>query len=431
MALTRHRSWISGSQKKVTGVLDVGSSKIVCLIAALDAEPRTSTPNPNLPSVRILGIGHQQSRGVKGGVITDLDKAEEATRAAIAQAERMAGVMLDEVHLSIACGRLKSHNFVAATDIESGIVTDADFERLLTGGQAYAERTGRTVVHLNEVAVRLDGAAGIHDPRGMAGQKLSADLHAVTADDAPLRNLLLMVERCYLKPASLTAAPFASALAVTTEEERRLGATVIDIGGGTTTLAMFAEDRFIGADAAPLGGHHLTLDIARALHTPLAEAERIKALYGTLARARSDERELFSYPVTGEEDGVSRKMTKAELAEVIRPRIRLIADHVVERLAESPVARYASHSVILTGGTSNLVGLADMMAEALSRPVRVSRPEAATGLPPQVLSPAFATGLGLLLAGTPEQAGRMTFKDQNPAPSGYLERVGSWLKDGF
>ena len=152
------------------------------------------------------------------------------------------------------------------------------------------------LLHLNEVRLRLDGAPGAQDPRGMAARKLAADLHAVTADEAPLRNLLLVVERCYLSAPQPRSRALASALGATSEEERQLGVTGVDIGGGTTTMSMFAEGSFLRARAAPGGGNHITFDIARSLHTPLAEAERIKALYGTLVSAQSDEHETFSYP---------------------------------------------------------------------------------------------------------------------------------------
>jgi cell division protein FtsA len=423
------RGWIGGVPKRVTGVLDIGTSKIVCLIAAVDGEARSAGATE--PAVRVLGVGHQRSRGIKSGVVIDLDEAEQATRAAIAQAERMAGVMLEEVRVSVACGRLKSLNFAATTKVESGVVAEEDLFRLLAGGQVYAERDGRTLVHMNEIGLRLDGAPGTRDPRGMAARSLAADLHAVTADEAPLRNLLIVVERCYLAAASLTPAPLASARAATTEDERRIGVTAIDLGGGTTTMAMFAEGRFLHADAAPLGGDHITLDIARALHTPLAEAERIKALYGTLVSAQSDEHEVVSFPSTGEEEGVVGHTTKAKLAEIIRPRAQAIAQHLRERLEGCEVAAHAGGSVVLTGGASQLAGMADFLAGELGRPVRAARPQTVSGLPPVASGPAFSTVIGLLLADTSAISGAMALKGKDRAAHGYLERVGTWLREGF
>jgi len=426
----RQRGWIGSTPKHVLGVLDVGTSKIVCLIAAIDPGPRLPQDGAR-PALRVIGVGHQKSRGVKGGVITDLDEAEQATRAAIAQAERMAGVMLDSVHVSVTCGRLKSHNFTATTDVESGVVGDDDIRRVFAAGQTYVEREERMLLHLNEVGLRLDGAPAGQDPRGMAARKLSADLHAVTADEAPLRNLLLVIERCYLSARSLTPAPYASALAATSDEERRLGVICVDIGGGTTTLSMFAEGRFLYAHTAPWGGNHVTFDIARALHTPLAEAERIKALYGTLVSAQSDEHDTFSCPAAGEEEGAVRHMTRAELADIIRPRLRVMTDHIREGIASCEFASLANRCIVLTGGTSELTGIADFVANELGRPVRVGHPQAISGLPPVFSSPAFSAAAGLLLAATPEATARVSYTERTPASQSYLKQVGTWLREGF
>jgi len=409
----------SGS-KRITAVLDIGTSKIACLIAAV--EPA---------GVRVIGVGHQRAEGVKGGVVIDLDRAEHAARAAIAQAERMAGVELAEVHVAVSCGRLKSQNFSARVEIAGGLVGDNDIRRLMQAGQTYVEQGGRTLVHMNEVALRLDGAPGFRDPRGMAARELAYDLHAVTADEAPLRNLLMVVGRCYLEPASHIPAPLASALAVATEDERRLGVTVIDIGAGTTSLAMFAEDRFLYACATPMGGTQITFDIARALHTPLAEAERIKALYGTVICAPSDEHDAFTYSSAGEDDGILYHMTKAELADVVRPRVTAMCHYIRQRLEECEMTAYAGRCLVLTGGTSQLTGLADFMAAELGRPVRVAGPQPVSGLPPACSSPAFSTVVGLLVAETQGASGRRVYRSRDAEADSYLKRVGSWLREGF
>ena len=348
-----------------------------------------------------------------------------------AQAERMAGVELDEVFLSVSCGRLRSHNFAANADVEAGVVTDNDIARVLAGGRAYAEREGRTLVHLNRYGFRLDGSAGVREPRGMAARKLSADLHAVTADDAPLRNLMLVVERCYLSVAGIVATPYASALAATSEEERRLGVTCIDIGGGATTIAVFSEGQFLYTDAIPVGGNHITFDIARNLQTPLAEAEQIKALYGTLVGAPSDEHEAFSFPLAGEEDGALAHTTKARLTTVIRPRMVSLAGLIEERLDRGKVRNYAGDRVVMTGGASQLVGIGEFMANTMGRPVRVARPQQVPGLPQSVSSAAFSTVAGLFTAVSAGAGGVMMTEANGAMAVGYFGRVGQWLREGF
>ncbi len=301
----------------------------------------------------------------------------------------------------------------------------------MAGGHAFAEREGRTLIHLNRIGFRVDGAAGSHDPRGMAASRLSADLHTVAADEAPVRNLMLVVERCYLNVRALIATPYASALAATSEEERRLGVTCIDIGGGTATVAAFADGHFIHAATVPVGGHHITLDIAQSLQTPLAEAERIKTLYGTMVLAQSDEFETFSYALAGEEDGARGQATKAHLAGIIRPRVAGILGMVRERLDKAGVSAFAGERVVLTGGASALVGLGEFAANTLGRPARVASPVPSVGLPSSVGSPAFSTVAGLLAVAASGSGEVSGLRDREALGGGYFERVGEWLKTGF
>ena len=413
------------ANRDLISVLDLGSSKVCCVIAR--RQPQVAgAPGGGL---RVVGIGHQRSRGVKAGVIMNLDEAEDAIRAAVSQAERMAGVAVENVIVSIACGRLRSQTFTAKADVVHGHVGDDEIARVLSGGRAYAERDGRMLIHLTQFGYRLDGAAGVRDPRGMAARVLAGDLHAVTADDAPVRNLLLAIERCHLGVGGFIANPYAGGVAVTTQEERRLGVTVVDIGGGTASIAMFAEDHFVHADVLPVGSNHITFDIAGALSTPLAEAERIKALYGTMVRARSDEHEVVSYPVTGDDEGGVRHTTKAELHEILRPRVESILSLVLERIGNAPLARYAAGRLVLTGGGSQLVGLAAMAAEQSGCPVRVARPAAFGGLPPNVCSPAFAVVVGMLQVAAAGGVSVRMSGERGHAPASYLRRVGSWLKE--
>lgn len=421
------RDRVDGRATEIVGLLDIGTSKIACLIAAIEPLARTGEAR----RVKVLGVGHLRSRGLKGGVITDLAEAEAAVRATIAQAERMARVTLEEVFVSVSCGRLQSCNFAATVDVEDGVVRAQDVERLMAGGRSWAEREGRTLIHLNRIGFRLDGVSGSYDPRGMAAQRLSADLHTIAADEAPIRNLLMVVERCYLSVRALVATPYASAIAATSEEERRLGVTCIDIGGGTATVAAFAEGHFIHAAAVPMGGHHITFDIAHTLQTPLAEAERIKTLYGTMVVARSDEHEAFSYALAGEEEGASGRTTKAHLAEIIRPRVANILGLVRERLDLAGVAAFAGERVVLTGGTSGLVGIGEFTANTFGRPVRVARPQQAAGLPQGVSSPAFSTVAGLLAVAAVGGEEGIACRDSEALGAGYFGRVGQWLKAGF
>jgi cell division protein FtsA len=409
----------AGGGSGVLGLLDLGTSKVVCTITA-----------PAEGGARVIGCGYFRSRGVKSGVIVDLDEAEQAVRAAVSQAERMAGLRLDGVHASITCGRLKSASFAATVEVPSGIVGHNDLARLMGGARAFAERDGRALIQLNRLGFRLDGAAGVRDPRGMAAARLAADVVAVTADEAPLRNLLLVVERCYLAVHGVYAAPYASALAVTSAEERRLGVTVVDFGGGTTTLAVFAGGHLVHLDAIPIGGDHVTFDIARALQTPLAEAERIKVLYGTLVSAQSDEHEVVPYTLAGEQDAAQHRTSKAYLAAIVRARMARLMEVVAERLAVESCRPFAGQPVVITGGASQLVGLADFAAGVLDASVRCGRLLPAPSLPAPSDSPAFAAAAGLFQAAS-GGGGAAAYGTSERSAAGYLGRIGQWLKDGL
>jgi cell division protein FtsA len=413
----------------VLGLLDIGTHKVCCIIAA--AERGLGDGSGALSSYRVAGIGHQRSRGVKAGIITDLNEAERAVRAAVAQAETMAGLQLEEVVVSISCGRLRSSHFCAHCDIASGTVRTGDIQRLMNAARAYPERDGRTVLYLDRLAYRLDGDAGVLDPRGMTCRRLSADLHAVTADDAPLRNLMLLIERCFLGVAAAIPAPLAAALAVTDTEERRLGVTCLDIGAGMTNISVFSEGQFLYADGLPVGGNHLSFDIARELRTPLAEAERIKALYGTVVAAGSDEHETITYPLMGEDEPTLHHTTKARLRSILQPRVENLLLLASQKLQRSGIASHAGERMVLTGGTSQLVGIAEFAANVLNRPVRVGRPQVPSRFPSSLSNPAFSTAIGLLVAAR-EMGPFWTPSSGVEEPQvGYVGRIGQWLRESF
>lgn len=408
------------------GLLDIGTSKTVA--AVMVAEQGLSLSEPSL---RLAGLGLQRSRGVKAGVLTDLDEAESVVRAVLAQAERAAGVSVGNYTVSVAAGRLASAHCTARIDVETGRVTHDDLQRLMAAGESYAERDGRTLLHLNRLGYELDGVGGVRDPIGFSARRMAAGLHAVTADEGPLRNLLVLIDRCYAECDGLVASPYASALAVTTEEERQFGVTCIDFGAGTTTLALFADGVFAGVEAIPVGGQHLTYDIARALQTPLAEAERIKTLYGTLLNAQSDEHESISYPVAGEEDEGSFETTKARLTAIIRPRVQQLLGLVRERLALNAAGRFAGDKIVLTGGASQLLGLSEFVANEFGRHVRVGRPQDLVGLNASLGGPQLATLSGLAVLSARGSNELSTPSQRKGSKQGYLGRVGTWLKHAF
>jgi cell division protein FtsA len=425
---------IRSKRQRIVTALDVGTSKICCLIAKTSAAPDWFEGKGEAVQFEVLGFDHTRAEGLKGGMVTHLDGAEACIRSAVDAAERMAGVTVEDVHVSVTCGRLRSESFSASVALPSGTVREDDILRLLAGGRQYAARDKRSVLHALPTSYRIDENSGISEPQGMCGERLSVDLHAVTADEVAMRNIMLCVERCHLGVASLVAAPYASALSVITPDEAKFGVACIDFGAGTTTLSVFADGHFIHADGIALGGNAITTDIARTLGAPLEHAERLKTLHGSAFATISDEREIITYPaVTGLPQPSLNQITKAQLALIIRPRIEEILDLMRRRLAASGVASEATQHLVLTGGGSQLTGIAELATNMFGRTARLGRPRSLSGLPAVAAAPDFASSIGLLLQwerGDDRLSGRAEQRFLRTG-TGYFARVGEWIRDNF
>jgi cell division protein FtsA len=309
-------------------------------------------------AVEVLGIGHAQAQGIKCGNVVDIAAAEEMLRHAVDQAERAAGVHVDSVVLSITAGRTASEQFAATVHMRQPVVNDADIERVLAAGSHHSVREGRAVLHSLPIGYALDDNRGVRDPRGMIGARLGVDMHVATTDVAIARNLTLLVERCHIAVEAMVAAPYVSGLAALAEDEADLGAAVVDMGAGTTTLAVFAEGRFTHVDGFTLGGQHVTMDIARGLTTTIADAERLKTLFGAALSGPSDDRDMVTLSaIDADPRDPPRLIPRAQLVRIIRPRVEEILEMVRDKLAASPFAADPRGRVILVGGASQLTGL--------------------------------------------------------------------------
>ena len=288
------------------------------------------------------------------------------------------------------------------------------------------------VLHALPLSYQLDDNGGISEPQGMCGERLAVDLHAVSADEVAMRNVMLCVERCHLGVANLVAAPYASALAVATPDEAKLGVACIDFGAGTTTLSVLADGQFVHADAIAFGGNSVTTDIARTLPAPLDYAERLKTLHGAAFATLSDEREIITYPAVAGQSSLNQ-ITKAQLAGIIRPRIEETLDLLRRRLAASGIAAEVTQHLVLTGGGSQLTGLPELTANMFGRPVRLGRPRSLRGLPAAAASPDFAAVIGLLFnwaRGDDRHSGAVETRLLRTG-TGYFAKVGEWIRDNF
>ena len=435
MTLPPRMKPLSARKSAILSVLDIGTSKVVCLIARLLPMEASETLRGRTHRCRILGIGHQRSRGIKGGAVVDMDEAEQAVRLAVDAAERMAGVQVDSVLVNASGGRLASQLFHADINLGGKAVSDLDVQRVLEAATARTAAPGRAVLHSLPTGYHLDGARGILDPRGMLAGALGADMHVVSADAAALRNLMLAVERCHLKIEAIIATPYAAGLSVLVDDEAGMGAVLVDMGAGTTTIGVFADGHLRHVDAVAVGGNHVTMDIARGLNTSLADAERLKTLYGACITAVSDERETLAVVQVGEDGQEPAHVPKSHLVRIIKPRVEEILELARDRLKAAGFSSQAGRRLVLTGGASQITGMAEAARRSLSPQVRIGRPLGIEGLPESAKSPAFAAAVGLMIY--PQVAGIEHFEPRRAGTmagtgtDGYIARVGRWLKESF
>lgn len=406
----------------IVAAIDIGTGKVCCFIARLQG----GQPH-------IVGIGHQVSRGVRNGVIVDIDAASHSLLAAVHAAEQMAEETLSEVVVNLSGGFAASRILKAEINLNGREVNDADMRRVLDQGYMMKEPAGREVIHSIPVGFSIDASRGIRDPRGMYGQKLGVNMHLVTGATPAVRNLATCVGRCHLEIAALVVSPYASGLACLVEDETELGVTVVDMGGGTTTIAVFFDGNLVFTDSVPVGGGHVTNDIARGLSTTIAHAERMKTLYGSAISSTADEREIITVPQVGEEDeSQANHVPKSLLVGIISPRLEETFELVRDRLEASGFDKIAGRRVVLTGGACQLPGTRELAALILDKQVRIGRPLRIAGVAEATGGPAFSTSAGLIHFALSERAeiprhGRALTEQ----PSGLIGRFGHWIRDNL
>lgn len=420
----------------VIAALDVGTTKVACFIAL---------PEPD-GTLRVTGVGHHRSRGMRNGQVASMADLEASVRAAVDAAEQMAGQRVDSVLLSVTGGALSSQNVETQVPVHGHPVREIDVRRILDQGRAIAAQNEREILHCLPTTYSIDGGDGILDPRGMFGEMLGVRIHMVSASSGPLRNLATVIDRCHLDMAARVASPYASALACTVDDEKEMGVTVLDMGGGTTSISVFVDGYPVFADVVPVGGNHVTNDLAKGLSTPPAHAERLKTVWGTVLPSPSDARELLKVPLVGEEeDTEANEVPRAEIVRMIRPRIEETFEMVRARLGQAGMLHAAGRRVVLTGGASQLQGLREMAELILDKQVRLGRPRRLKGLPESASGPAFATCAGLLRyaiqdhvahaapgahqALVPDDEGEE--EDPHGKPAGRVGRMLSWFRENF
>ncbi len=424
------RDAVKAAKPQVVCALDVGSSKVCAVIARLT--PRTD--GTLLPgrrnAIEVMGFGHVRSGGIKSGIVTDMDAAENAIRIAIDTAERTAGVTIDSLTVGINAGRIGSDTFSSSITID-GDVAKRDIRTLLAAGLDHAARPDRTALHALPIGYSLDGEHGIDNPVSMSGRELGVDMHVVSVDNAPVANIEACINRSHLSVDGLVAAPYASGLAALVDDEARLGCAAIDFGHGTTSVAIFMNNRLVFADAIAVGGNHVTMDLARGLGISMADAERLKVLHATVDEAGASQEDTVSVVTIGDDALAHPKaVTLGQIAAIAAPRVEETIELIRDRIARSGFGGAIGKRLVLTGGASQLSGLPDLAARIFNADVRQGRPLGVSGLPANAKGGAFSTVAGLLVyrqVADDDLAGqRSSFT--NTFNAFGLGRVGAWLR---
>jgi cell division protein FtsA len=419
--LPRPRLRLGRARSGVFGVLDLGSTKTMCVIARIESDG----------APRALGFDWQRSRGVKAGSIVDMEEAERAIRAAVAGAEHMADTLLKGVIVNLSCGQPQSRTHNVEWPIGGRAVTEADLRSILHEGQRRTQGEGREVVHGFPAGFTVDETPGVEDPRGMVCDRLLARLHVVDAASHALANLGQTLHRCDLEAEEMVSAPFAAGLATLVEDERELGAVCVDMGGGTTSLACFAEGRLLHTAQIPVGGWQVTNDLARVLSTPISHAERLKTMHGSVLEAAEDRGEMLPVPMVGEDEDQIARVPREMVVKIIRPRLEESFELLRDRLEGSGLPQDLRRRVVLTGGASQLIGVRELAQRVLGREttVRLGRPRLVRGLPETAAGPGFAGVIGLLAWAAGEGRPPLDIGPGAPPAAGMLRRAFAWLRE--
>ncbi len=427
---------LPANRSSVVTVLDIGSTKVVCLIGRLAPREESRLLPGRTHDVEIIGVGHHKSRGIKAGVIADLDAVESSVRMAVHTAEKSAGVTVESLIVNVSAGRLRSDVYSASIDLGGHEVERSDLKKVLAMAAGQISVPDRATLHSLPTSFSLDGEKSIRDPLGMYGHHLGVDMHVLTAEKAPMRNLELCVNRAHLTVEAMVATPYASGLAALVDDEAEIGCACIDMGGGTTTISVFSEGRMVHADAIALGGHHVTMDLARGLSTRLEDAERLKVVHGSALPMTGDDHDTVSVPPIGDNDNdLPLQMPKALLSRIVRARVEETLEMIRDRIQRSGFAPVVGRRIVLTGGASQLTGIGDAARRILARNVRIGRPLGVAGLPAAAKGPAFSTAIGLMIypqiasleSRGDERAGRY----RAVANGGRLARMGQWIRESF
>ncbi|WP_018076810.1 cell division protein FtsA [Thiobacillus denitrificans] len=398
--------------------LDIGTSKIVCIVAEINDEGM----------LEIIGMGTHPSRGLRRGVVVNIEATVNAIQRALEEAELMADCKIREVYTGIAGSHIKSFNSHGMFAIKDKEISQMDVDRVVETARAVNIPTDQQILHTIPQEFIVDGQEDVRDPLGMSAVRLEVKVHIVTGAVSAAQNIIKCVRRCGLEVGDLVLQPLASAMAVLTEDEKELGVCLVDIGGGTTDIAVFTNGAIRHTAVIPVAGDQVNNDIAVALRTPPKEAEDIKIQYGCALRQLADARDMIEVPGIG--DRPPRTLSRQTLAEFIEPRMEELYSLVQAELRRSGFEELLSSGIVITGGSAGMQGMVELGEEVFHMPVRMGWPRYEGGLADVMHNPRFATCTGLLMAGL-EARGRDAPKLSGNNLKDIFERMKSWFKGNF
>jgi len=399
--------------------LDIGTTKICAIVGEVTDE-----------GIDIIGIGTHPSRGLRKGVVVNIETTVQSIRRAIEEAELMAGCEVNTVFTGIAGGHIKGINSQGIVAVKNKEVREADIQRVIDAAKAVAIPLDREVIHVLPQEFVIDDQGGIKEPLGMSGVRLEAKVHIVTAAVSSAQNIIKCANRTGLNVADIVLQPLASAKAVLTEEERELGVCLVDIGGGTTDIAIFQNGAIVHTGVIALGGNNLTSDVAIGLRTPAHEAEKIKQKWGTCLPSRVGAEETIEVPSVGGRE--PRSIARQVLVDILEPRVEEIFQLVYREIQRSGHADLLPAGVVITGGSTLLDGMPELAEEVLGLPVRIGYPQGVGGLVDVVKSPMYATGVGLVMYGADNMDSRyFPIRHSESTYRRLTDRMRDWLREIF
>lgn len=425
-------------QRGVVAILDIGSSKIACLILRFDGPERRRDEDgvgsmAGQSSFRIIGAATTRSRGVRFGEVHAMTETERAIRTVAQSAQKMAGVRVDHAIACFSGAEPRSYGLAGEIELQDSVVTEADVARVLAACDMPDIGQGREVLHAQPVNFALDHRSGLGDPRGQIGNRLACDMHLLSVEASVVQNLFYCIKRCDLELAGIASSSYVSGMSSLVEDEQELGAACIDMGGGATGISVFIKKHMIYADSVRMGGDHITLDISKGLHVPMATAERMKTVHGGVHATSKDDREMIEMGGdSGDWEKDRRKVSRTELIGIMRPRVEEILEEVRARLDIAGFDHLPSQQIVLTGGSSQIPGLDMLATRILGQRVRIGRPLRVQGLPQAATGPEFSSGVGLCLFATSPQDEWWDFDipaERYPARS--FRRAFKWFRDNW